>query len=265
MGILNITPDSFSDGGRCLDPRAAVARGLEMIEQGAVILDVGGESTRPFSHPVPVEEECRRVVPVIEKLRALTDVQISVDTTKPQVARLAVGAGASMINDISMLRHGPQLAEIAALSGAELVLMHSRKRPVDMQEDPSYADVVAEVRDELRIAVETAKRSGVDASKIWLDPGIGFAKTAWHNAELLARVEDLVAEGYKVLIGPSRKAFIGAFSGASVDERLAGTAAAVTAAVLGGVHAIRAHDVAAMRQVALVATAIRQRSKGKGA
>jgi dihydropteroate synthase len=258
MGILNVTPDSFSDGGQCLDPSNAVARGLEMVEQGAQILDIGGESTRPLSHPVSVEEECRRILPVIEKLRARTSVQISVDTTKPEVARLSVGAGATMINDVSMLRHGPQLAEIAAMSGAELVLMHSRKRPIDMQQDPSYEDVLAEVLAELRAAVEVALGCGVPQANIWLDPGIGFAKTAWHNAALLARISDFVSEGFKVLVGPSRKSFIGALSGAPVEERLPGTAAAVAAAVLGGAHAVRVHDVGAMRQVVLVAAAIRK-------
>lgn len=236
-----------------------------MVEQGATILDIGGESTRPGSAPVSEEEECDRVVPVIERLSGRTSVKLSVDTTKPTVARLAVAAGATMINDVSLLRHGEALAEVAACSGSELVLMHSRKTPADMQVQITYGDVVREVCDELSAAAVRAQKAGVDSSRIWLDPGIGFAKTAWHNAVLLAHISDIVALGYKVLVGPSRKSFIGAFSGALVDDRLGGTAAAVVACVLGGARAVRVHDVGMMRQAVLVATAIRQgRSTGNG-
>ncbi|MFO8071955.1 MAG: dihydropteroate synthase [Polyangia bacterium] len=256
MGVVNVTPDSFSDGGRYLDPERAVGRGLEMIEQGAEIVDVGGESTRPGSRPVGDKEEMRRVIPVIEKLAATGEALISVDTTKPSVARAALEAGAGMINDVSTLRYGSELAETAAAGGVELVVMHSRKRPADMQEDIFYEDVVRDVSDELRKAARRAERAGVPPERIWIDPGIGFAKTDEHNVELLARIGDLTALGYRVIVGPSRKSFIGRLTGAPVGDRLGGTAAAVAAAVMGGVRAVRVHDVGMMKQAAAIAREI---------
>lgn len=256
MGILNVTPDSFSDGGRFLGPDDAVAHGLRLVREGAAIIDVGGESTRPGSAGVSEDEEKRRVLPVIERLSELTDAVISVDTVKPGVAREALRAGARMLNDVSNLRGGTGLAEAAAEAGATLVLMHSRGTPADMQRRTSYGDVVADVIAELRGSVETAVRAGVEPGDIWLDPGIGFAKNVEQNLELLKHVDRLVDLGYPVLVGPSRKSFIGQLTGAGVSERLGGTMAAVTVAILKGARAVRVHDVAAARQSVLVAHAI---------
>jgi dihydropteroate synthase len=253
MGVLNVTPDSFSDGGRFLDPGAALERALRLREEGADIIDIGGESTRPGSLPVSEEEELARVVPVVRALAGRSRITISVDTTKPRVAREAVAAGAGMINDVSTLRNGDALARVAAESGVDLVIMHSRGSPADMQAAPCYDDLLDEVAGELLEAAGRARRAGVDAERIWLDPGIGFAKTAAQNAELIARTRELAGLGYPLLVGPSRKSFIGAFTGAAVGDRLGGTAAAVAAAVLGGARAVRVHDVAVMRQAAIVA------------
>jgi dihydropteroate synthase len=258
MGILNVTPDSFSDGGTYFDPEHAISYGIAMIEEGADIIDVGGESTRPGSKEVDSEEERRRVVPVVKALAARNDIVISIDTKKPSVAREAIEAGARIINDVSMLRHGTELASIARDSDAELILMHSRKTPQDMQADIVYNDVVRDVIDELSSAAEKAEAVGLEPSKIWLDPGIGFAKTVTHNFELLARLDELVELGYPVLVGPSRKSFIGKTTGAETDQRHGGTAAAVTASILCGARAVRVHDVSMMRQVVVIAAAIGQ-------
>jgi dihydropteroate synthase len=264
MGILNVTPDSFSDGGRYADPERAIAHGLRMIEEGADIIDVGGESTRPGSAPVSAAVEIERVVPVIRGLLERADVAVSVDTVKPEVAEAAVAAGARMINDVSGLRGGPELAEVAAASGADLVLMHSRGTPSDMQADPAhleYSDVVADAIAELEPSVERALGAGVSRERIWLDPGIGFAKTAAQNLELMARLEELAALGYPVLVGPSRKSFIGTLTGAPTGERLGGTAAAVAISILHGARGVRVHDVAEMRQAASIAAALRDRRR----
>jgi dihydropteroate synthase len=253
MGILNVTPDSFSDGGRYLERGAAVERGLEMVEQGADIVDVGGESTRPGSDGVGEREELERVLPVVSELTERSDALISIDTVKPAVARAAVDAGAGMINDVSTLRHGDGLAEVAAASGVSLVIMHSRKLPKDMQQEISYDDLMSEVRSELLAAVARAEAVGVSREKIWIDPGVGFAKTAEQCVELIARLGELVETGYPVMVGPSRKSFIGALTGAPVDDRIGGTAAAVTTAVLAGASGVRVHDVDVMRQVAQIA------------
>jgi len=265
MGILNVTPDSFSDGGRFLDQGRAVEHGLEMVEQGADIVDVGGESTRPGSDGVTEQEELERVLPVIRALAERSGALVSVDTVKPAVARAAVEAGAGMINDVSTLRHGEGLAEVAAESGAQLVIMHSRKQPKDMQEEIAYRDLLSEVRSEILEAAARAERAGVAREKIWIDPGVGFAKTAEQCVELIARVPELVDTGYPVMIGPSRKSFIGALTGATVDERLGGTAAAVTASVLGGARGVRVHDVAVMRQAVEIAHRAASFSGGGGA
>ncbi|MDD5309675.1 MAG: dihydropteroate synthase [Deltaproteobacteria bacterium] len=262
MGIVNVTPDSFSDGGRFLDPHAAIAHGLALSSEGADILDVGGESTRPGSAPVSAQEELARVLPVIRALAGRCHAVISVDTTKPEVAREAAKVGAKIINDVSMLRDGPALAEVAAETGAELVLMHSRGTPADMQDDIRYGDVVEDVARELLEAAGRAEAAGVDASRVWIDPGLGFAKTVEHNLELLARLPELAALGYRVLVGPSRKSFIGALTGAPVNDRLGGSAAAVALAVMGGAAAVRVHDVAIMRQAAIVAHAVARRADG---
>ncbi|MCP4605527.1 MAG: dihydropteroate synthase [Proteobacteria bacterium] len=263
MGVLNITPDSFSDGGLYLKRNEAVKHGISLIEEGADIIDIGGESTRPGSEGVDEDEEKRRVLPVIEELAARSDAPISIDTVKPGVAREAIALGASMINDVSMLRQGGALAKIAAETGVDIVLMHSRKTPKDMQHDISYDDVVQDVIEELLRAVERARAAGVEGSQIWLDPGIGFAKTAEQNIELLARLPELVTNGFPVLVGPSRKSFIGKIAGNGEHDRIGGSAAAVTAAVLGGAAAVRVHDVAIMRQAATIAHAIaKTRSTG---
>jgi dihydropteroate synthase len=264
MGVLNLTPDSFSDGGRFLDPGAAVARALALAEEGADILDVGGESTRPGAPPVPVAEEIRRVVPVLERLRAAGfRVPVSVDTSKPEVARAALAAGAAMVNDVTALAD-PALAAVVAEAGVPVVLMHMRGTPRDMQERAAYRDVVAEVREELAAALARAVGAGIDPARVVLDPGIGFAKSAAQSLEILARLRELAALGRPVLVGPSRKSFIGHVTGAAVGDRLPGTLAAVAAAVLNGAAFVRVHDVAAARQAARVAAAVRDADRPAG-
>lgn len=258
MGIVNATPNSFSDGGRYLDVEAAVAHALRLAEEGADLIDLGGESTRPGAPPVPVAEELRRVVPVVERLRARGfTLPISIDTFKPEVARAALAAGADLVNDVMGLAD-PALAAVVADTKAPVVIMHMRGTPADMATRTDYGDVVADVARELEGAVARAIAAGVDAERIVLDPGIGFAKTAEQNVEVLARLPELRKLGRPLLIGPSRKRFIGAITGAPVEERLPGTLAAVTACVLAGVEFLRVHDVAPARQAALVAAALRQ-------
>ncbi|MDI7267249.1 MAG: dihydropteroate synthase [Myxococcota bacterium] len=257
MGILNVTPDSFSDGGRFVDPGGAAAHAMRMVEEGADIIDVGGESTRPGSEPVTADEEMRRVLPVIESLAGRVGAPISIDTTKAAVAERAVRAGASMVNDVSGLRFDPEIADVVRERGAGLVLMHSRGRPKDMQDAPRYGDVVAEVVGELAEAMDRAVRRGVPSAAIVLDPGIGFAKRPEHSLRLLASIPALAALGRPVLVGPSRKAFIGAVTGDPADRRLEGTLAAVAVAVFGGAHIVRVHDVAQARRAVQVAAAIR--------
>ncbi len=259
MGILNVTPDSFSDGGLYLDKDQAVGRGLHMARAGADIIDVGGESTRPGSDSVDEAEEKRRVLPVIEELAGETDATISIDTVKPDVAREAIRLGARLINDVSMLRYSDGLAQAAAESGVDIVLMHSRKTPMDMQDEIVYDDVVQDVTNELLEAVTRAEAAGVERSRIWLDPGIGFAKTAKDNIELLARLPELVATGFPILVGPSRKSFIGKLTDSEVDDRLGGSVAAITAATMGGASAVRVHDVEVMRQAVAIAHMIAKR------
>ena len=256
MGVVNATPDSFSDGGRFLDPDAAVAHGARLLAEGADLLDVGGESTRPGAPPVPAEEEALRVVPVIERLRDRGLGPISVDTRKPEVARAALRAGADLVNDVGGLS-APGMAELVAEAGVPAVLMHARGTPAEMQSRATYRDVVAEVAAELEAALARAVRAGVPEQRIILDPGIGFAKTAAQSVALLAALPRLRRLGRPLLVGPSRKSFIGAISGAPVGERLPGTLAAVAACVLAGVEILRVHDVAAARQAAAVAAAIR--------
>lgn len=258
MGIVNATPNSFSDGGRYLDVEAAVAHALRLAEEGADLIDLGGESTRPGAPPVPVAEELRRVVPVVERLRARGfTLPISIDTFKPEVARAALAAGADLVNDVMGLAD-PALAAVVADTKAPVVIMHMRGTPADMATRTDYGDVVADVARELEGAVARAIAAGVDAERIVLDPGIGFAKTAEQNVEVLARLPELRKLGRPLLIGPSRKRFIGAITGAPVEERLPGTLAAVTACVLAGAEFLRVHDVAPARQAALVAAALRQ-------
>ena len=261
MGILNVTPDSFSDGGVYLDPEHAVERGLEMVAAGADIIDVGGESTRPGSDGVSEAEEMRRVIPVLEALARKTDVPLSVDTVKPAVAEAALGVGARILNDVSGLRHGDEMARLAEKTGATLVLMHSRGTPKTMAGLAEYHDVVAEVKQELLLSVEKALAAGVERSRIWIDPGLGFAKRAGDSLSLLAHLEAFVALGYPVLVGPSRKSFIGEVMASNVNGRQGGTAAAVTISVLKGAAVVRVHDILEMRQAAVVAHALRTRSE----
>ncbi|MFH1435844.1 MAG: dihydropteroate synthase [Pseudomonadota bacterium] len=257
VGILNITPDSFSDGGEHASPEKAASRCLEMVEEGADMIDIGGESTRPSSRSVSAEEELERVLPVIRLIRKKTDIPVSVDTTKASVAEAAVGEGADLVNDISGLRFDPAMARTAARLEVPIVLMHSRKAPSDMQKDVHYDDLFGEVSAELSEAIRAAQDAGVPGSCIIVDPGIGFAKTAQHNVRILGDVGFLASLGKPVMVGPSRKSFIGAYTGAEVHDRLGGTAAAVTAAVLGGAHFLRVHDVKVMKQAAMIAFSMR--------
>ncbi|MCL4539441.1 MAG: dihydropteroate synthase [Bacteroidetes bacterium] len=256
MGILNVTPDSFSDGGRFFDQTDAVLHGFQMVKDGADMIDVGGESTRPGAEYVPADEEIRRVVPVIRKIRQKTSVPVSIDTYKSEVAKAALEAGATIVNDISGLHFDEKMAEVIAEHSASVVIMHIKGTPKDMQTNPEYDDVVREVYDYLSKSVESASNSGI--KQIMIDPGIGFGKTANHNLELLNRLEEFRGIGVPILIGVSRKSFIGKILDTPVDARLEGTAAAVTASILHGADIVRVHDVREMRRVARVADAIRR-------
>jgi len=264
MGILNVTPDSFFDGGRYIDHEAAIARGREMILEGADIVDVGGESSRPGAQPVSEDEELRRVIPVIAALASA--VPVSIDTTKPAVARAAVAAGATLVNDVSA-----SLEEVAAEVGVGFVAMHRLGTPADMQNDPRYDDVVKEVTEYLAARAARALEAGV--TDVWVDPGIGFGKTARHNLELLAGLGEIVALGYPVLVGTSRKTFLGHLAAGNLDaagtlapgsraaplsERFEGSLASATFAMTKGAAAVRVHDVAATAQAARLVGAVSQ-------
>jgi dihydropteroate synthase len=256
MGIVNVTPDSFSDGGLYTDAGAAIAHALELEAEGAGILDIGGESTRPGADSVAAEEELRRVVPVIEAMRGHgVRAQISVDTSKASVAAVALDAGATLVNDVTALRGDPAMAELVAARGAECCLMHMLGEPRTMQNDPRYDDVVSEVKAFLEQRMAFAVAQGVAEERILLDPGIGFGKTAEHNLELLARVDELVALGRPVVIGTSRKSFLGKITGRAVDDRLAGTVATNVLAFERGARVFRVHDVAPVRDGLLIAGA----------
>jgi len=260
MGIVNATPDSFSDGGRYHARDAAVAHAERLVAEGADLVDLGGESTRPGATDVPASEEIERVVPVIAALRSRgVRIPLSIDTRKPEVARAALDAGADLVNDVAGLAD-PALARLVAERGVPVVIMHMRGTPADMAAHAEYGDVVAEVTAELAAALARAEAAGVRRDRVILDPGIGFAKNAAHNLALLGALPRLRALGLPLLVGPSRKRFIAAASGAPVEDRLPGTLAAVTACVLAGVELVRVHDVAATRQAALVAAAIRDAS-----
>jgi len=262
MGILNITPDSFSDGGLHADVERAVEAGLRMAQEGADILDIGGESTRPGADSVGADEEMRRVLPVIERLAGRTSALVSIDTYKATVAREAVARGASIINDISGLLYDPDLARTAAETGSALILMHTRGRSREMYDRAVYQDVVADVSRELQEAVDRATRAGVRRESVILDPGFGFAKRPEHSYELLARLSELAALDRPVLSGPSRKSFLKQALGERPPaEREWGTAAAVTASVLMGAHIVRVHDVKTMTDVVRVADRIRSAAR----
>jgi dihydropteroate synthase len=260
MGVVNVTPDSFSDGGELFDPAAAIEAGVRMAEQGAGIIDVGGESTRPGAAIVDEAEERRRVIPVIEGLAGRVTVPISVDTYKAATADAALAAGASLVNDISGLRYEAELADVVARRGAAIVLMHSRGRSRDMYQQASYGDVVSEVLDELRESMAFATGAGVAKDRILVDPGLGFAKEAPHSFEALARLDEFSELGRPIVVGPSRKSFLARALGARVaaSERDWATAAAVTAAVLAGAHIVRVHAIEEMLQVTRVADEIRR-------
>ena len=258
MGILNVTPDSFADGGRHFDAAAAIDAGVRMVADGADIIDVGGESTRPGAEPLPDDEERRRVIPVIEQLAGRVAVPISIDTYKATIAREAVAAGAAIINDISGLGYDPALADVAAVNGAALVLMHSRGRSGDMYDRATYTDVPDEVTRELEDAIAQAEARGVPRASIIIDPGIGFAKRAQHSFDVLARLDVLNRLDRPILSGPSRKSFLKAAIGdVAPDAREWGTAAAVAASVLFGAHVVRVHGVRAMADVVRVADMVR--------
>ena len=259
MGVLNITPDSFSDGGQFFDADKAVERGLQMAADGAEIIDVGGESTRPGSASVSADEQIRRVVPVIKALCKKIDVPISIDTYKLEVAKAALEAGAGMINDITALSD-ERMAELAAEHNVLVVLMHMQGTPATMQIEPKYKDVVGEVLEFLLERAKRAEYAGIDKKKIFIDPGIGFGKTFEHNLLLLRSIDKFVAAGYRVLIGTSRKSFIGKLTGREKpSERIFGTAATVALCAAAGVSIVRVHDVAEMVDVVKVANAIKNK------
>lgn len=259
MGVVNLTPDSFSDGGRFLELPAALAQARRLIGEGADILDLGAESTRPGAAPVGADEELARLLPLIEAIRRESAVAISVDTMKPRVAEAAVAAGANIWNDVTALTHAPDAPAVAARLGCEVVLMHMRGEPRTMQDDPRYGDVAAEVERHLLVRAADAEEAGVERGKIWIDPGIGFGKTVEHNLALLAALPRLCARGYRVLLGASRKRFLSALSpgAAEPQDRLAGSLAAALAGARAGVAAVRVHDVAATVQALDVDAAIR--------
>lgn len=258
MGVLNVTPDSFSDGGQFLDASAAVAHGLEMVSQGAAIIDVGGESSRPGSASVASTEQVRRVVPVIESLARQTNVPISIDTCDVEVARAALAGGASILNDITALADDA-MAELAAESQVPVVLMHMQGTPRTMQAEPRYDDVVGEVLHFLVARARRAESFGIASERVWIDPGIGFGKTMTHNLLLLKNIQRFVATNYHVLVGTSRKRFIGTITGREEPaDRIFGTAATVALCAAAGVSVVRVHDVAAMHDVLSVVRAVEE-------
>lgn len=264
MGVINVTPDSFSDGGKYCDPSRAVEHALRMIDDGADILDIGGESTRPGAKSVTPEEEIRRTIPVIEMLASRVSVPISIDTCKAEVARRALDAGASIVNDISGLRFDPGMASVAARYEAGVCLMHIQGTPGNMQINPSYEAMLPEIMDALRESIDLARSAGIANACIILDPGIGFGKTYEHNLKIINQLDAFTGLGYPLLIGVSRKAFLGKILGdAPPTDRLEGTAAAVAIAAYNGARIVRVHDVKEMAKVVRVVDAIRLEQIGK--
>ena len=264
MGVINVTPDSFSDGGRLFDPARAVEAGIRMVEEGADVFDVGGESTRPGAEPVDEREEQRRILPVVEGLAKRVQTPVSVDTYRASTAAAALKAGGAIINDVSGLRYDPGLAGVVAANQAAVVLMHTRGRSKDMYQQASYHDLIGEVLDELRESIAFATTAGIVSERIIVDPGLGFAKDARHSYEVLARLSGFIELGRPVLVGPSRKSFLARPLGDPVTPaaRDWATAAAVTAAVLAGAHIVRVHAVREMLQVVRVADEIRRYHAG---
>ena len=260
MGIVNVTPDSFSDGGRFFDPEEAVRAGMAMVEDGADLIDVGGESTRPGSDVVPPEEELRRVLPVVKRLGAEVDMPISIDTRKAEVARAALDAGASVVNDITAGRDDGMF-DVVRKAGAGMVLMHMQGDPKTMQDEPRYDDVVGEVRAFLAERVSAAESAGIPRDNLCVDPGLGFGKTLEQNLTLMHDVGALAEIGRPVLVGPSRKSFVGRITETEVGERLEGTAGAVAWLVANGAHIVRVHDVREMARVVRTIDAIRRASR----
>jgi dihydropteroate synthase len=260
MGVVNVTPDSFSDGGRFLDPRRAIEHGRRLVDDGADLLDVGGESTRPGARAVSADEELERVEPVLQGLAGI-GVPISIDTSKVAVARRALDAGAEVVNDVTALRTEPELAALCAERDCGVVLMHMQGTPRTMQEDPTYDDVVDDVKAFLAERMEFATDEGVSEERIWVDPGIGFGKTVDHNLELLRRLDELGELGRPIVVGASRKSFIGKLTGRDVDERLGGTIASNVLALRAGADIFRVHDVAEVREALFVADTILARAR----
>ncbi len=256
MGILNVTPDSFSDGGMCLTREAVSARVEDMIGAGADIIDVGGESSRPFSEPVPLDEELLRVIPAIKAVRAHHSIPISIDTTKAAVAQEAIAAGADIVNDISGLRFDPLMADVIREAGVSVIIMHMKGTPGDMQADPTYDDVMAEIGDFFQERTNWAESKGINRDKIILDPGIGFGKTVTHNLTILKNMTMLHSLGYPILVGHSRKSFIGTVLDLDVDKRDTVTAAISVMCVMNGVSILRVHDVKMTVQAVRMAEAI---------
>jgi dihydropteroate synthase len=256
MGILNVTPDSFSDGNRFLTAEKAVERALEMEEEGADVIDIGGESTRPYARSVGPDEELRRVMPVLNGLAGKLKIPVSIDTFKSAVAKEALNAGAEIVNDISALTFDDRMAEVVSSTRAGLVLMHTRGRPADMQKDTVYPSIISEVTDSLRKSLALAEEAGIEEERIVVDPGIGFGKSAEGNLEILRRLSEFSALGRPIMVGTSRKSFIGAVLGRSVAERIFGTAATVAVALANGATIFRVHDVREMRDTVDMAMAL---------
>ena len=259
MGILNVTPDSFSDGGQYFDKSTAIKRAIQMVEDGADIIDIGGESTRPGSQPLAIEEELRRTLPVIEALTKEINTPISIDTYKSEVAKRALDAGAAMVNDISGLRFDPEMLKVVSAYKVPVVIMHIKGLPRDMQKNPVYEALIPEIMDYLRESIKSAKESGIAEDMIIIDPGIGFGKTFEHNLEIIHSLYNFTLLEKPVLVGLSRKAFIGKILGdVPAGERLEGTAAAIAISIINGANIIRVHDVKEMVKVAKVANAVKR-------
>lgn len=259
MGILNVTPDSFADGGLYFDKSSAIERAYQIVEEGADIIDIGGESTRPGSEPISIKEELKRTIPVIEAISKKIKVPISIDTYKSEVAKAALDAGASMVNEISGLRFDPKMPDVVSEYKVPVVIMHIKGKPQDMQQNPVYEALIPEIIDYFRMGIIMATRAGVSEDKIIIDPGMGFGKTFDHNLEIINNLREFTFLEKPILVGPSRKAFIGKILGdVPATERLEGTAAAVSISIINGANVVRVHDVKEMVKVAKVADAVKR-------